>query len=428
MVRALWILAGVGQSILALGQVPQPAPAAPQGPPWTYADQASWSKLSGSKCGDTGDQSPLDIVSARTSKQLPRPLTTSGHASFFSGLVWNYSAPMMNVLLGTTPRGWQVMVAPPFDTTLTFLNGKYFYLRRIEFNSPSENSLGGQSFDMEMQLVHTAEDGQLLVNSVFLQVGLVEGNEYLSTFWPQFSPTVSADGIPTRIGNPYAALPDDKSLFAYNGSGTVPPCGTDAIWMVFKEPLWISRAQRDLYRQALNASSSPSAFLRFGPPPQGVVQPWSTELGMNNRILQPQGSRQIMYFEMSNVPAKSSFDFTKGHFWGFLGIGLLLFSVVIGLCALCCLLCGAKRSVRTKEMIYAESDEDRQPLRGAGNMFPQPSMQHVHPQVQLWQGQAQGQGMMTRPQMGMGRQPPFVPPRTQPAFGGRPGTYAMNYR
>eukprot|EP00434_Breviolum_minutum_P029961 symbB.v1.2.026494.t1/scaffold2650.1/size74032/4 len=35
---------------------------AAEGPPWTYADQSSWGKLSDSKCGHVGDQSPINIV------------------------------------------------------------------------------------------------------------------------------------------------------------------------------------------------------------------------------------------------------------------------------------------------------------------------------------------------------------------------------
>jgi len=390
---------------------------AAEGPPWTYADQSSWGKLSDSKCGHVGDQSPINIVSETALKEAELPLKTSGHLSTFGGLMWNYTWPLVNVFLGTTPRGWQVMLAPPYDssTVLTFLNGKRYFLRKLEFTSPSENSIDGQSFDMEMQMVHAAEDGQLLINSVFLKVGLVEGNEYLSTFWPQFPPKVTAEGIAAQIGNPYyAGLPGDRSLFAFNGSGTVPPCGTDTIWLVFKEPLTISRAQRDLYRGALNSSAAHSEFLRFAPPPGGVVQPWSTELGMNNRITQPQGSRQVLLFSMSNPPSPMSFDF-NGHFWGFLGIGLLLLSVFIGLLALLCLLCSgaAGRSARSKEVYTAESDEDRQPLR----RFPQPANMPMpsalHPQVQMWQ-QPPSMGMMSQQQMGR-------PPMTQPMYFGGPG-------
>ena len=170
--------------------------------------------------------------------------------------------PLVNVLLGTTPRGWQATASQPATfrsscisrscsshrTTprqfLPLLMGSNFTCqplirslsmhvsstiqnllnprRRIEFTSPSENSLDGEShqlnmncprrqpffqhsfnqstlpvkgFDMEMQLVHNAvshqvrltalqqlhavmrapfrneaADGQLLVTSVFLKV------------------------------------------------------------------------------------------------------------------------------------------------------------------------------------------------------------------------------------------------------------------
>eukprot|EP00913_Durusdinium_trenchii_P034860 g32608.t1 len=253
-------------------------------------------------------QSSRSEVTTGALKQPAQPLKTSGHSSTFGG--------------------WQVMLTPPYDTStiFTFLNGKQFSLRKLEFTSPSENSIDGQSFDMEMQLVHAV----MLISSVFLKVGLVDGNEYLSTFWPQFPPKVTPDGTAAQIANPYyAALPGGRSCFIFNGSGT-----------------------------ALNASSAHSGFLRFAPPPAGVVQPWSTDLGMNNRITQPQGSR----------PAASP----------------------IWLLALICLLCSgaAKRNVRSKEVYSAESDEDRQPLR----RFPQPvanapmqQRQQMHPQVQLWQ-------------------------------------------
>eukprot|EP00439_Symbiodinium_sp_Y106_P027626 s2412_g3.t1 len=335
-------------------------------------------------------------------------LHTRGHASILGGLVWNYSWPLVNVLLGTTPRGWQVFLQSPYDTTtiLTFINGKQFYLRRIEFTSPSENSLDGESFDMEMQLVHNAAaDGQLLVTSVFLKVGLVEGNEYLNTFWPQFPSTVSEDGVQAEIANPFYALPGDRSLYAFNGSSTVPPCGTDTIWMVFKQPLMISRAQRDLYRAALNLSA-PTGFLRFGSAPSGVVQPWNTDLGMNTRLPQPQGVRQVAFFPMSNPPSQMSFDLTSGHFWGFFGIGLLLLSVSVGLLALLCLLCSggarAKGRARSKEVFHRseETDEDRQPLYRTPEPGPAPTQMHRMPMPTQpqWPANA-GRGMMTRPQI-----------------------------
>ena len=40
------------------------------------------------------------------------------------------------------------MMTPPYGTStvLTFLNGKRYALQKLEFTSPSENSLDGESF------------------------------------------------------------------------------------------------------------------------------------------------------------------------------------------------------------------------------------------------------------------------------------------
>ena len=51
--------------------------------------------------------------------------------------------------------------------------------------------------------------------------------------------------------------------------------------MVFKEPLLISKGQRDLYRNALNASAH-SSFLRYAAPPAGGPK-WLGSSGMRCR-------------------------------------------------------------------------------------------------------------------------------------------------
>lgn len=310
-------------------------------PPFTYSDQSTWSKLSGTQCGSTSEQSPVSIVTASVVPTAPQKLTTSASASTMGQISWTYQSTTVNAALLATSRGWQAHLSSPDDTT-TLLNffGKHYQLKRVEFTSPSENQLDGKSYDMEMQYVHEETGaGNLLVSSVFLEVGLVENNSFLNAFWTKFPAKIGAESQ-AQISNPYSAgLPSDRTLYAFNGSETIPPCKSGVVWTVFKEPIVISRLQRDAYRGALNASSPASSnFLRFAAQPTGVAQPWNIDLGMNTRLVQTYTNRKIFSFPMLNPPPPPS-NGGNGRLWGYVGLGAAGLAVLIGILVTLCVLC-----------------------------------------------------------------------------------------
>jgi len=393
-------------------------------PPWTYFDQSSWASISGSQCGQSTGQSPMELATAASPNFFHQPalsLTKSEQSTALGQLIWSYKWPMVQASLSSTPRGWQAQLQSPYDssTQLQFLDGKPYSLKRIEFTSPSENQLDGESFDMEMQYVMQEAGGHLLINSVFLKVGMAGDNEYLNSFWSGF-PQVGQNPQQVSISNPfYAGLPGDRSLFAFNGSGTVPPCRSGVIWVVFKEPLVISREQRDAYRKALNSSSPPGSFLRFSPAPKGVVQPWNADLGQNNRLLQPQASRKVAYYPMLNPPAPpagaSSGD--SSDLWGYAGMALLGIAVLSGVLALICFIYSNSASRRGQAHTYDNDSEEENPKQPL-NRYHQPPQQQTQQQTQMGsrQGQPgwQGMGVVTQQQM----QGMALPPTQTLNFGG----------
>lgn len=310
-------------------------------PPFTYSDQSAWSQLSGSQCGSTTGQSPVSIVTASVLQTPAMNLTTSTGASTLGRISWTYQSPTVNALLFTTARGWQAHLSD--TTTVLEFFGKHYQLKRVEFTSPSENQLDGKSYDMEMQYVHEeAGTSNLLLSSVFLTAGNVENNAFLNSFWTQFPAQVGTSSKQAQMSNPYVAgLPTDRTLYAFNGSETIPPCKSGVIWTVFKEPIVISRQQRDAYRAALNASSLPTSnFLRFGAQPAGVATPWNIGLGMNNRLVQPHNTRKIMCLPMLNPPpAPSAGSPGSGQLWTYIGLGAAGVAVLVGILVMCCILC-----------------------------------------------------------------------------------------
>lgn len=314
---------------------------------WSYADQDAWSSQQGWSCGNqSGYQSPIDLASDIPETSSPVPLkVSSGGKSISLGqfATWNYTWPMVDAELNTHPYGWEVRLLEPFyqSTVFTFM-GKDFMLRSIRYTAPSETLLDGKAFDMEAQHMHEAADGQELVASVLLRVGLVPENEFLSQMWGNFPQPASPAVAPWKmtIVNPfYGSLPRDRSHYAFKGSGTMPPCRNDTAWVVFKEPVPISRNQRDVYRQALDlAASAGNMRLRLDDlPPEGTVAPWDVRLGMNSRRVQVLGSRRVQFFAQAAEEQELANNYND-HLWAWIAMAAVGLSLFLGFCALALLL------------------------------------------------------------------------------------------
>lgn len=124
----------------------------------------------------------------------------------------------------------------------------------------SEHTVDGTTFSGEIHLVHwnekygsfddavDKEDG-LAVLGVFFQVGQ-EHPELLKI--EQLLPNIEHNGdnffIEEEI-NPAAFLPVSRSYWTYGGSLTTPPCLESVTWIVFKEPIEVSKEQLEAFRK-----------------------------------------------------------------------------------------------------------------------------------------------------------------------------------
>lgn len=121
------------------------------------------------------------------------------------------------------------------------IEGTSYDLLQFHFHHPSEHLIAGKRFNMELHLVHKAENGALAVVGVFLTEG--PANAVLK---PVF------DGMPQSTGgekplpdalNPAGLLPPARGYFRYMGSLTIPPCTEGLTWTVFKDAVPVSGEQ-----------------------------------------------------------------------------------------------------------------------------------------------------------------------------------------
>lgn len=241
----------------------------------------------------------------------------------------------------------------------------------FHYHSPSEHTINLQHFDMEVQHVHIADDGQLLVISVMVKVG--KENKYLKQFWTSFPMVLEGSGV---YGDytlasmapqwhhllPYRNfMPVDKSYYHYMGTDTTPPCSIDVIWVVLKETVEMSEEQLNIYRRQINSTVKPYNQLHYDPELRfpGVNKNWDYNLGTNARPIQVRGSRKVYLYELHFGPLR-----VISSIFGASSSPMFFLLMLLGVLLLCCFLSIVYMTVQG--CVCANASKRK--TRGAGNL------------------------------------------------------------
>jgi len=226
---------------------------------WTYGGKTGpvfWGDLSKSwaLCRDGKQQSPIDVPSKT------EPAKGAGR------LAIDY----LPVPLHIKNNGHTIQVDNVGNNYMT-VGKKRYELIQFHFHSPSEHTIAGERFDLEMHLVHKAADKTLAVVAVLFKKG--DANEALKLVWKKMPKKVSHE--PTIVKKKSVDLSSLLSLRegynSYSGSLTTPPCSQDVNWFLLKKTHTVSAKQVKQLRERMQ--------------------------GRNNRLIQPLGGRKIFSFK-----------------------------------------------------------------------------------------------------------------------------------
>jgi carbonic anhydrase len=122
------------------------------------------------------------------------------------------------------------------------IGDKRYELKQFHFHHPSEETIKGKRFPMELHLVHSDADGNLAVVSVLLKEG--SANPLVETLWSvvpkKAGPEKTDDTLQINVAD---LLPANRGYFTFSGSLTTPPCTEGVSWFVLKTPVTISSNQ-----------------------------------------------------------------------------------------------------------------------------------------------------------------------------------------
>lgn len=224
-------------------------------PHWGYEGAegpSSWGKLSPkwAACADGRSQSPIDIGKARKA-DLPA-LKAEFRPTELRIIHHEHMADVVNT-------GHSIQVNYTEGDKLK-LGNEEFELLQYHFHSPSEHTVGGKHFPMEMHMVHRSADGRLAVVGVFIEEGAAN-----AAYDPVWSNLPGARSIEHHLEHVKVdvnkLLPASTASYRYTGSLTTPPCSESVKWTVMATPIQLSKQQIDAFRAIMNGNNRPTQAL-----------------------------------------------------------------------------------------------------------------------------------------------------------------------
>jgi carbonic anhydrase len=199
--------------------------AAGSGAEWRYGGDerpVQWATLDPAyaTCGTGRSQSPIDL---RGAQHAPAATLKTAYRAATSTVVDN---------------GHTIEAEAHRDAGSIMLGSTRYELLQFHSHAPSEHTLAGVHYPLELHLVHRSAGGRLAVIGVLVREGAEHG-----ALSGVFSHLPAQDAEEESELNPADLLPADQAGYRYSGSLTTPPCTEGVRWIVLQEPIELSRDQ-----------------------------------------------------------------------------------------------------------------------------------------------------------------------------------------
>ncbi|KAG9451052.1 hypothetical protein H6P81_011017 [Aristolochia fimbriata] len=209
-------------------------------------------------CSNGNMQSPIDLLNERVEV-----------VEHLGRLKRNYrpsNATLVN-------RGHDIMINWTDGAGTITVNGTEYVLRQCHWHSPSEHSINGRRFALEVHLVHESADKKIAVFGIMYTIG--RADPFLSEILNHVDEIMNVGDARDELGvvDPRHIKLGSRKYYRYMGSLTTPPCTEGVTWTILRKVRTVSREQVTKLREAVHDDSE-----------------------MNARPMQPTNSRTVQLY------------------------------------------------------------------------------------------------------------------------------------
>lgn len=223
---------------------------------WAYEGAegpAAWGALSSAyaACAEGQSQSPIDLpsVNAGDADRAARSYNPANLEALAAG----HPSEVHN-------NGHTIQVDFAGGDTL-IVGEERFQLLQFHFHAPSEHTVAGRSFPIEVHFVHRSDAGVLAVLGVLLAEG--RHNAAYDPIWAHLPQQAGARQSLSEVTlGIESLLPKRRLALRYGGSLTTPPCSEGVRWFVFVDPVELSAQQIARFTALYDHNNRPTQPLR----------------------------------------------------------------------------------------------------------------------------------------------------------------------
>lgn len=198
----------------------------------------------GGMCNQGDMQSPIDIMDNRVE-------TTSTLGT----LERDYKPSNATV----TNRGYDMMLRWIGGGGHIHINGTEYQLNQVHWHTPSEHTINGQRFNLELHIVHQSADEKIAVVGILYEIG--SPDSFLSMIEPYLRAVAPTKGVETSVGiiDPRQIEFGSIEYYRYIGSLTTPQCDENVTWTIVNRIRTASLEQVRLIREAIHDEAGANA-------------------------------------------------------------------------------------------------------------------------------------------------------------------------
>ncbi|XP_031474278.1 alpha carbonic anhydrase 8-like [Nymphaea colorata] len=176
-------------------------------------------------CGKGKKQSPIDISNNHVTPSVEM------------GTLPKKYKPAHSILHS---RGHDITIKWDGDAGGIRINGTEYHLKTCHWHSPSEHTINGTRFDLELHMVHESDKGEISVVAILYRYG--QHDDFLAKFMHAITTVGTTDEV-IGFTNPTDIKIGSRKYYRYEGSLTTPPCTEGVIWNVMKKVRTASKSQ-----------------------------------------------------------------------------------------------------------------------------------------------------------------------------------------